>query len=619
MPTDHPSRRERTLERLLGRADHLLERGKRVSSTFSRWRLAIFLAGVACSVIPFKLGWYNLGNAALMAFVLIFIIVARYHSRLEDRMHRLQLWRRMKQVHLARLRLSWTDIAPRQTTVPPTHPYATDLDITGTYSLVRLLDTTVSSNGRERLASWLLEQPPSTETWQSRQSLIKELAGLPLFRDRLTLEASLIDERELDGDRLRVSLQTPVGFPGLVPILGIQASLAATTLILVFLYLILDIPGFWILSFTIYAGLYILSLGKTAPVFQQALSQHRELERLGAMFRYLERRSYGNAPSLGRLCSPLVQGDRRPSDYIRRLARVFQALSIRAHPLVYLLVNALCPWDFFYTYRLERLRSQVLTEVPDWFNVLGTLEAASALGTFGYLHPEYVWPSPIHATESIRDNGQPASIVAQSLGHPMIPATQRVTNDIELKGLGRILIITGSNMSGKSTFLRTLGINTCLAQAGAPVCAASFQWTWVRLYSCIRVDDSLEAGLSFFYAEVKRLKRLLDAAQDRSVPPVLFLIDEIFKGTNNRERLVGSSMFVKALAGSNGFGLITTHDLELAEMEREVSSAANAHFQEDVKANELTFDYKLRPGPCPTTNALRIMAIEGLPVRNPST
>jgi DNA mismatch repair ATPase MutS len=153
-----------------------------------------------------------------------------------------------------------------------------------------------------------------------------------------------------------------------------------------------------------------------------------------------------------------------------------------------------------------------------------------------------------------------------------------------------------------------------LAQAGAPVCAKSFEWTWVRMACCIRVDDSLEAGLSFFYAEVKRLKRLLDMAEDRAAPPVLFLIDEIFKGTNNRERLIGSRAYIQALTASHGFGLVTTHDLELADMERTFPTLTNAHFQETVHANQLKFDYTLRPGPCPTTNALRIMALEGLPV-----
>jgi DNA mismatch repair ATPase MutS len=169
-------------------------------------------------------------------------------------------------------------------------------------------------------------------------------------------------------------------------------------------------------------------------------------------------------------------------------------------------------------------------------------------------------------------------------------------------------------MSGKSTFLRTVGINVCLAQAGAPVCASHFQWSWCRPACCIRVDDSLEAGLSFFYAEVKRLKSILDAACDRAAPPVLFLIDEIFKGTNNRERLIGSRAYIKAVADGNGFGLVSTHDLELTDLESEVPSLTNTHFQETVSAGALQFDYKLRPGPCPTTNALRIMELEGLPV-----
>jgi DNA mismatch repair ATPase MutS len=169
-------------------------------------------------------------------------------------------------------------------------------------------------------------------------------------------------------------------------------------------------------------------------------------------------------------------------------------------------------------------------------------------------------------------------------------------------------------MSGKSTFLRTVGVNLCLAQAGAPVCATTFAWSWSRLVCCIRIDDSLEAGLSFFYAEVKRLKAILDAAQDGAGPPVLFLIDEIFKGTNNRERLIGSRAYIASLASGHGFGLVTTHDLELTELEKSTPLLANAHFQETVAAGALQFDYRLRPGPCPTTNALRIMELEGLPV-----
>ena len=169
---------------------------------------------------------------------------------------------------------------------------------------------------------------------------------------------------------------------------------------------------------------------------------------------------------------------------------------------------------------------------------MATLDAAASLATFTYLNPAYQWPrrGPEHEEDSA------PALKVKNLGHPLISAGRRVTNDLDLDKRGRILLVTGSNMSGKSTFLRTIGINVCLAQAGGPVCAEEFDWTWMRLHCCIRITDSLDEGLSYFYAEVKRLKVILDAIDDRTAPPVLFLIDEIYKGTNNRERLRGSGI-----------------------------------------------------------------------------
>ncbi len=607
--------RERSLQCIIARADRLLRISERVSNQFTRWRVVIFLVGAVLSVTLFHARLYHLGNITLAVFLVIFLTVARYHSRLADRMHRLRLWRDIKTTNLARLRLDWSGIPARTTPAPEGHPYGADLDLIGRHSLFQLLDTTLSSTGQERLASWLFSQLPEVTRWQARQSLIKELSRLPLFRDRLILEASLVGESELNGSRIQSALDPPAGFAGLIPVLIIETILAATTLTLALWSAITGLPEYWTLSLTSYALIYLLVSGRTAPVFSRALSLHQELDKLGAIFRYLERRSYAATPVLGQLFSPLLNDQTQPSAYIRRLARVAQALSVRAHPLVHLALNGLGPWDLFFTYRLEGLRRRVLAQVPVWLETLAEVEAAAAMGTFAYLHPDYSWPLPLRMADA--GNGIPPAIRAKALGHPLITSNQRVTNDLDLSGAGRVLLITGSNMSGKSTFLRTIGINMCLAQAGAPVCAASFEWTWVRIFCCIRVDDSLDAGLSFFYVEVKRLKRLLDAAFERSAPPVLFLIDEIFKGTNNRERLIGSRAFITSLAESNGFGMVTTHDLELAEMEKAITHVTNAHFQETVEANILTFDYRLRPGPCPTTNALRIMALEGLPVQDP--
>jgi DNA mismatch repair ATPase MutS len=267
--------------------------------------------------------------------------------------------------------------------------------------------------------------------------------------------------------------------------------------------------------------------------------------------------------------------------------------------------------------RLRQIQKQVGSLIPTWLDRLAEVEAAAALATFADLHPAYAWPAP--QTTSSAGNGTGAEITADSLGHPLIPVGRRVTNEFALRGIGHMQLVTGSNMSGKSTFLRTLGINVCLAQAGGPVCASRFEWTWSRVACCIRVDDSLEAGLSFFYAEVKRLKSILDATHNRAAPPVLFLIDEIFKGTNNRERLIGSRAYIESIVQDNGYGLITTHDLELTDLEKSISGLTNTHFEETVAAGALEFDYKLRPGPCPTTNALRIMELEGLPISSTSS
>jgi hypothetical protein len=352
------------LQRLIARADRLLNRAAQVSAGFTRWRLVIFVTGVLAAVIPFKLGWYHTGNAALGLFTLIFLTVARYHTRLEDRMHRLRLWQAIKRRHLARLTLDWQVLPSRPASAPDQHPYAADLDITGPHSLLRLLDTTISSNGRERLATWLLTQPPSLSPWEARQELIKELARLPGLRDRLVLEASLIGDTELDGTRVQAALQASPGFPGLRLLLGLETALAATTLMLALWALLGAGAGYWSLSFGAYALLYLLASGGLAPVFGRALSLHDELDKLNALFRVLEKRSYRLTPALGQLHAGLIGGQRRPALTIRRLARVCQALSVKAHPLIHLALNAVAPWDLFWTARLEGLHREVATDLP---------------------------------------------------------------------------------------------------------------------------------------------------------------------------------------------------------------------------------------------------------------
>ncbi|MBH0180978.1 MAG: hypothetical protein HP490_04680 [Nitrospira sp.] len=608
MPT--PSRPAQ-LQRMLIRIDRLIQQGTHTSARFTLCRLVIFLAGLGCSIALYTSGWYTTGNSALAGFVGLFLAVAVYHNRLEHRIHRLRLWKSIKAAHSARITLDWPDIPPRPSEAPATHCYAKDLDLTGPHSLLHLLDTTVSDHGRVRLAAWLLDQPPTQEVWSRRRRLVQALATRPLFRDRLTLHARLAGEEEINGRRLAAVVQHPVGFPRLNMTLIVQIILALSTAVLGFGALLGALPSYWMFSFGAYVLIYFMT-DQGEHLLEHAVGLHHEMERLETVLRHLERHANNTTPALADACAALMHSTARPSLHLTHAARTLHAISVKANPLLHLGLNALGPWDLWFTRRLIHVQQSIKDHLPRWLDCLADIEAASALANFAYLHPHYAWPEPLEL--SPRHNGANVAIRANRLGHPLLPANARVANDVRLDKLGSIHLITGSNMSGKSTFLRTIGINLCLAQAGGPVCATSFTWSWSRLACCIRVDDSLDAGLSFFYAEVKRLKTILDATQDRTAPPVLFLIDEIFKGTNNRERLIGSRTFIMELARGNGLGLVTTHDLELTDLDKTVPQLTNAHFQETVDAGALQFDYMFRPGPCPTTNALRIMELEGLPV-----
>ncbi|MEC4679960.1 MAG: MutS family DNA mismatch repair protein, partial [Nitrospirota bacterium] len=476
-----------------------------------------------------------------------------------------------------------------------------------------LLDTTFSSNGHTRLQSWVFQAndpQPDGLPWNTRQSLIKELRPLSRMRDRCLLATRLISPNPLDGTRILSLVQQPIAIPNLGLMIITASSLCALTIILGLGTLFAGASNFWLLSLIIYVALYFSLSGSVAPLFGRVLALHVELEKLVTVIVTLERSTFSNQPTLRQQCKEPLTNDNRPTACLKQLGRICQGLSVKAHPLVHLGLNAVIPWDLIFVGKLDRLITKLQHTLPQWLEIIGLLDAASALARFAYVNPDYQWPQ----LEATHDPEGLPGITAHGLGHPLISRSQRITNDLTLRGEGHMMLVTGSNMSGKSTFLRTVGINVCLAQAGAPVCATTFSWSWLRLYCCIRVTDALDEGLSYFYAEVKRLKLILDAVHLNTSQRVLFLIDEIYRGTNNRERLAGSEAYVQALQQSRGLGMISTHDLELTRLADTNGHIRNVHFQESVEDGTLHFDYLLRPGPCPTTNALRIMAQEGLPV-----
>jgi DNA mismatch repair ATPase MutS len=523
----------------------------------------------------------------------------------------------------ARMRLEWENLPHPQGVAPttgaslvqPDHPYAGDLDIVGERSLLALLDTCATEEGAAWLATMLLHAAPDAAALAERQVLIRELIPLTTFRSRLAAFRGADGERYRANDLLRwldnAGEQSNPPIMGFDPILLIVSVLAVVNAVLFALWAQGVLPPLFALSFMLYVGLSLTRARDVMGLFGEVNAALRLLNAAKAAFEHLESFGYSRTSHLRDLCAPFLAAD-RPSAQIRRLARIAAAAGLQGNTILWALVNAVMPWDLAWALAMRRAKSALALRMPEWIAAWTTTEALCALATFAYLNPDYTFPK-IEQSPS----GQGGEIfAARALGHPLIAHERRVRNDFAFKQLGDVALITGSNMSGKSSFLRTLGINLVLAYAGAPVCAESMQTGVFRLFTCIQVQDSLADGFSYFYAEVRRLKALLDALEKPDPAPLFFLIDEIFRGTNNRERLIGSRAYVRALTGKHGVGAISTHDLELVQLADELPTITNYHFADAVRDGSMVFDYMLRRGASPTTNALKIMRLAGLPVEN---
>lgn len=569
-------------------------------------RLVIVLAGIVAAVLA---ALALDGTAAWLvagAGLVLFAGVALYHRRLERWIETLTLWRALKKDRRARRDLDWESLPPPRPIELQDKSLAFDLDLTGYRSLHHLLDTTISRHGTQLLADRLTHARPDLDAIARRQNIVRELKPRGRFRERFRLTYRLVLKRELEGDNLLEWLKTAFPSARLLWALPVATVLVAVNLALYVLYQFLGYPPFFLLSLVAYTGFYFWNKAPLENALGALVRVNAELEKFRAIVEYLERAPYANAPHLAALCEPFRDKTPRPSRQLRRIQWITAGVGLRSNPLIGTLLNLVLPWDFALAFLADRQRARVAQTLPEWVRVVHELDALIALGNFAALHPGAAFPE-------IRAGAQPV-LQATKLGHPLIPAAARVTNDFEIRTLGEVEILTGSNMAGKSTFLKTVGVNLCLAYAGAPVVAARFVAQPFRLHACIRITDSIVDGFSYFYAEVKCLKRLLLELGAQDDLPLLYLVDEIFRGTNNRERLIGSRAYIRSLLGARGAGLIATHDLELARLAEDNALAHNFHFRDEVGEGRLVFDYLLHPGPSPTTNALKIMEMEGLPV-----
>jgi ABC-type multidrug transport system fused ATPase/permease subunit len=541
-------------------------------------------------------------------FMLVFFIVVLFHRKLDAVRLRYQNAHRYVEDQISRLSLNWEQIpASAVPDLSPKHAFAADLNLSGEKSLLQLLNVTQTIGGEKRLQDWLLFPQLDQDHIQQRQMLVRELRDLPGFRRHYV--ASNQNQRWDDVPFRNWILSTQQA-SSINVWLWVLSILALTNLTLFVLALLQIIQPIWQFGLILYAAIYFYKYRDYKDLFSEAYVLNQSLTTIKGTLIFLEKYPYAQNGNLKKVMSGLTHTDSKPSKILKKIAWVTSAASLQNNQILWLLINIFVPWDLWFAKILSGLKARLANFLPGWLDAWYEVDALVSLSNFAYLNPEYHFPQ----ITAIADQQSESLFEVRDLGHPLIHSDNKVTNHFTIPQSGQVMLITGSNMSGKSTFLRTLGINLVLAYAGAPVNATVMNVGLMRLFSCIQVSDSLADGFSYFYAEVRRLKLLLDLLAKDEELPVFYLIDEIFRGTNNHERRIGSQSYLRALVKAWGSGVISTHDLELAKLSDAYSNILNFHFRDNVRDGKMIFDYQLRPGPSPSTNALKIMKNEGLPV-----
>jgi len=480
------------------------------------------------------------------------------------------------------------------------HPYAADLDLFGRGSLFELLSTARTRAGEETLARWLLS-PARPDVVRARQGAVAELRPLLDLREDL----ALLGEGVRSGEEARSLAEWASAPPWRVSTV-VRVAAAASAALTVFTLVL------WIVGAGPIPFLVAFVLGRTFAHRLRDRVEHvisgvdgagRDLALLSGVLARIERERF-DSPRLVELRATLDVEGQPPSRQIARLNLLMDLLDARRN-MIFAPFAALLLWPLQMAIALERWRQCCGPAVARWLDAVGEFEALNSLAGYSYERPQDPFP------EFVEGGG--ACFEAEALGHPLIPAARNVRTDLLLAAEPCVLVVSGSNMSGKSTLLRSVGTNAVLALAGATVRAARLRLTPLQVGASIRIQDSLQAGASRFYAEITRLRQIVGLTANDL--PVLFLLDEILHGTNSHDRRIGAEGVVRGLIERGAIGLVTTHDLALARIAEELAPrAANVHFEDQLENGRMTFDYLLRPGVVRRSNALELMRSVGLEV-----
>ncbi|MDQ2087268.1 hypothetical protein RBH29_12620 [Herbivorax sp. ANBcel31] len=577
---------------------------KKKYDKLSNLRLMVF-GGIILGGVFIYYNYSILGAGIILCSIISFIYLVLQHEEVKKKKEMSYALMNVNQKSLDRINGKWKKSTNKgELYVDVNHQYSYDLDVFGHASLYQWISEAFTYTGKHFLKNVLINPVKKIEEIRKRQSSILELADNLDWRQNFLASGSFIkNENKSPESLIKWAEKITRLFEKTWVRVGIKMMSTVTVLSILFTFLIH--VYFIYLAFGmlfINAILFLLELKYYSNVFEVAIKNKNTISVYKDLLNKIENESF-KSEYINEIKSNLLDSKKNStSKQIKKLSIIVEMMSLKYSNVFYLIINLFFLWDYHCIVALEKWKRKSGKNIRKWVEGIGKFEELLSFSNIPYENSKWAIPKFVEKKHTF---------LAKEMGHPLLHPEERICNNLSINGFGNILLITGSNMSGKSTLLRTVGINLVLAYSGAPVCAKDFTCSVMDVYTSMRVNDNLEKKISSFYAELLKIKTIVEAAnKDNSI---LFLLDEIFRGTNTKDRHLGAKAVLKKLGQIGAIGLVSTHDLELGELEEDKEiNVKNYHFTEKYINEKIIFDYKLYPGISKTTNAIYLMKMVGI-------
>ncbi|MBL0328445.1 MAG: hypothetical protein IPP64_03265 [Bacteroidetes bacterium] len=563
-------------------------------------RIFLFLLAVVLFLLYYKTHAVFAYSFSAITVVLFLFLLSR-ELQLKRKTSFLKNLIKVNEIEIQLLKKDFNGINEGTEYIDKQHHFISDLDIFGRKSIFQILNRTSTYTGRTKLANWLTYPFMDKETILARQEAIKELSSKPEWNHEFIALGFQNKEKATDKEVIEEWLNEKNTFSTLFLKIScvVLPILSITSIVLFFIGLINETP--FTLLFFIQLGIIGAYTKRINKIHDNLSRKFDSIEKYRQLISIIEKESF-NSTLLSKLKSVFVNENTSASKNIKELKSLTDKLDARMNIVVAILLNGILLWDINVMCGIENWRKKNKDLFMKWVDAIGEFDAFISLGMYAHNNPSYVFPE-VETNHFI--------IVAENLGHPLIQDTVLVKNNYSISQAPKVDLLTGANMAGKSTFLRTIGVNLTIAMIGAPVCASRYKFSPIHLFTSLRTNDSLQENESFFYAELKRLHLLTE--QYEQGKQVFFLLDEILKGTNSKDQHAGSEALIKKILRLNGVGIVATHDVELSKLSAQFpEQVRNLCFEITIKDNKLNFDYKLSEGVCSTMNASFLMKTMGI-------